>query len=77
MPKILLINIKKLYQVRDSQIHFVKGIEMKTLPFITNAFLIIKNNLIIDFGEMNTCPSSDENFKIKIILYSSTIIISY
>ena len=64
MPKILLINIKKLYQVRDSQIHFVKGIEMKNLPFITNAFLIIKNNLIIDFGEMNTCPSSDENFKI-------------
>ena len=64
MSKILLINIKKLYQIRDSDIQFVRGSEMKTLPCITNAFLIIKNNLIFDFGEMNTCPSFHENFQI-------------
>jgi imidazolonepropionase len=50
--KIVIINIKELIQVRDNGILKVSGAEMKELPTIKNAFLLIENNRIADYGEM-------------------------
>ena len=50
--KIVIINIKELIQVRDIGILKVSGAEMKELPTIKNAFLLIENNRIADYGEM-------------------------
>ncbi|ESU24770.1 imidazolonepropionase [Flavobacterium enshiense DK69] len=58
--KILIKNIKELLQVRESNINKVSGAEMAVLPKIENAFLLIENNLIADFGTMRNCP--DGNF---------------
>ncbi len=52
----LIINIKELLQVRDSSILKVSGTEMAILPTIKNAYLVIENNLIADFGLMEDLP---------------------
>ncbi len=54
----LLKNIKELIQVRDLSIKKVKGKDMKILPTIKNAFLVIEDEKIIDFGEMTNAPES-------------------
>jgi len=59
----LFINIKELIQVRTEPIAFVSGAEMAVLPSIKNAFLLIKNGLIANFGEMKDCPEL-KNIKI-------------
>ena len=48
----LITNIKELLQVRETSISKVSGAEMAILPTIKNAFLILKDNLIEDFGSM-------------------------
>ncbi len=48
----LISNIKELIQVEDSPKKMVSGKEMKTLPTIKNAFLLIENDIIKDFGNM-------------------------
>ena len=55
----LFKNIKELIQVRPESISFVSGKEMAILPTIKNAFLVVKNGLIIDFGSMNACPKGN------------------
>ncbi|KFF05600.1 imidazolonepropionase [Flavobacterium reichenbachii] len=52
----LITNIKELLQVRETEILKVSGTEMAVLPTIKNAFLLIKDNLIADFGQMNELP---------------------
>ena len=52
----LIINIKELLQVRETSIDTVSGSEMAILPTIKNAFLVIKENLIADFGAMENLP---------------------
>ncbi|MBF2708461.1 imidazolonepropionase [Flavobacterium soyangense] len=54
--KTLIINIKELIQVRDSSILKVSGAEMADLPTIKNAYLVIENDLIADFGSMENVP---------------------
>ena len=49
----LFINIKELVQVRELDVMKVSGKNMSILPIIKNAFLIIKDNVIVDFGSMN------------------------
>jgi len=58
----LIINIKELLQIENSPKKMVKGKEMKLLPTIKNAFLLIEDNLILDFGSMKDAPkiSSDK-----------------
>lgn len=55
------INIKQLLQVETNLLkEKVSGEAMKTLPNIKNAYLCIKDDKIIDFGEMaNFKPNSD------------------
>ncbi|GGF02533.1 imidazolonepropionase [Flavobacterium limi] len=52
----LIINIKELLQVRETPVSKVAGAEMAILPTIKNAFLIIKDNIIADFGAMENLP---------------------
>lgn len=54
--KTLLINIQELLQVRETSISKVSGAEMAILPTIKNAFLVLENDLIIDFGSMENLP---------------------
>jgi imidazolonepropionase len=52
----LIINIKELLQVREEAIEYVSGKEMTQLPSIKNAFLLLENDIIKDYGSMNNCP---------------------
>ena len=52
----LITNIKELLQIREAAIQKVAGDEMAILPSLKNAYLLIENNLIIDFGLMENCP---------------------
>jgi imidazolonepropionase len=52
----IIVNIKELLQVRETSIAKVSGAEMAILPTIKNAFLVIKENLITDFGSMDNLP---------------------
>ena len=52
----LIKNIKELLQVRETSISKVSGAEMAILPTIKNAFLILENDLIKDFGAMENLP---------------------
>ena len=52
----LLINIKKLLQVRESNLQYVSGKDMNIIPSINDAYLLLENSFIKDFGEMKDCP---------------------
>lgn len=52
----LITNIQELLQVRETSIPKVSGAEMAILPTIKNAFLILKDDLIHDFGSMDNLP---------------------
>lgn len=70
----LIVNIKELIQIREKGIHKVSGSEMATLPMLKNAFLLLKDDIIIDFGEMKDCPALPDAKKIdatgKVVLPS-------
>ena len=61
---ILFKNIKELVQIRKKPIDFIAGADMNILPSIKNAFLLVENGLIADFGEMKDCP---EKTNVKVI----------
>lgn len=62
----LINNIKELIQVEDFPQKKVLGKKMKILPTIKNAFLLIENDIIKDFGNIN-------NFKDKNIVVDKLI----
>lgn len=72
--KTLITNIKELIQVREHTISKLQGAEMKELPSIKNAWLLIENEFIADFGSMDSLPTLEVDSKIdatgKIILPS-------
>ena len=49
---LLIKNIKKLIQCRTEKTPFVSGKDMSFVPSIDNAYLVIKNGKINDFGKM-------------------------
>lgn len=49
---LLITNIKELLQIRDSKTNKVSGNDMKELPILKNAYLLIEDDIIIDFGLM-------------------------
>jgi imidazolonepropionase len=55
----LYSNIKQILQIEHihEEKKIVKGIDMKTLPTIEQAFLLVEDGLIADFGEMNALPN--------------------
>jgi imidazolonepropionase len=50
---ILIKNIKELLQVRKTNVTIVKGEDMKTLPTLKDAYLIIEHDTIVEFGPMS------------------------
>ncbi|MEZ7515497.1 imidazolonepropionase [Flavobacterium frigidarium] len=56
---VLFVNIKELLQVRENTVDFLSGKEMGQLPTLKNAFLLVKDGLIADYGIMNECPKLD------------------
>ncbi|MDM1349556.1 imidazolonepropionase [Myroides marinus] len=55
--KLLIKNIKEILQVRENAISMVAGNEMKVLPKLDNAYILIENDLIADYGTMDNCPT--------------------
>jgi imidazolonepropionase len=55
----LYSNIKQILQIEHihEEKKIVKGIDMKTLPTIEHAFLLVEDGLIADFGEMKALPN--------------------
>jgi imidazolonepropionase len=60
----LIINIKQLLQIRDMTHELIKGSEMNILPTISDAFVLIDNDKIGDFGKMSDLT----DFKVDNIL---------
>ena len=58
--KILLSHIKELIQVRNNAPEKVSGAAMKNLPTLKNAWLLLEDERISDFGIMDGIP----NFKV-------------
>ena len=59
---ILIKNIKELVQVEDQQLTMRAGKQMSELNTINNAYLLIEDGKILDFGKMDKAPDS---FSIK------------
>lgn len=59
--KTLFTNIKQLIQVRDEHIDYLKGKEMSSLPIIENAFLLVENETIINYGTMENLTDLSAN----------------
>ncbi len=52
----LIINIKELLQVRETHVAKVSGAAMAVLPSLKNAYLLLEDDIIKDFGLMENCP---------------------
>lgn len=52
----LISNIKTLVQARTERVDRVYGVDMKNLPMIDDAFLIIENDRVHSFGKMDDLP---------------------
>lgn len=59
-------NIKHLIQIRENTIKMVAGKDMTDLPSIDNAYLSIKNDRILDFGEMKDFNAAPHDQKIDL-----------
>ena len=68
----LITNIKQLTQIRDKDISFISAKKMDKLPYISDAYLLIENGVINDFGKMSEIPNFGNietiNAKDKIVL---------
>ena len=54
---ILIKNIKQLLQVREELPHILLGRAMDELPILEDAFLLIEDDIIKDYGSMSNCPA--------------------
>lgn len=59
--RILIKNIKELLQTRATHVEMISGEEMKILPKLDHAFLLIEGETILDYGVMADCPVVDES----------------
>ncbi|HPF96023.1 MAG: imidazolonepropionase [Mangrovimonas sp.] len=55
----LIINIKELLQVRQTNVTIVSGKDMKILPTIKNAYVLIEHDTIVEYGSMEDAGSYD------------------
>jgi imidazolonepropionase len=67
MSKILIKNIKGLYQAGEAFPAFVKGAQMSHVPVIENAFLAIENDTIVAYGSMDDMLGIDDWRNLEII----------
>lgn len=64
--KILVSNIKELFQVEEKPVKYVSGGEMKSVASIKGAFLFIEDGKISDFGAMNDLPEINQNSTVMV-----------
>lgn len=62
----LITNIKALVGIHPKEKKVLRGNEMAHLPSLENAWLLLENGLIKDFGEMGTIPTHLSNLKSQI-----------
>jgi imidazolonepropionase len=55
----LIINIKELLQIREPHVSKVSGSDMKLLPSLKNAYLLIEDDTIVDYGKMEDITNFD------------------
>jgi len=55
--RIVLENIKELVQIEDCSIRYKAGAQMKSLPILHNAYLVMRDGIIEGFGEMDDLRS--------------------
>jgi len=60
MNRLVFQNIKELLQIRNADVAFVSGRDMQQLPSIKNAYLMVENGKIVDYGTMESMPSLAE-----------------
>ncbi|HEY4797869.1 MAG TPA: imidazolonepropionase, partial [Bacteroidia bacterium] len=74
--KLLIKNIKSLIQAEEKPRKRISGAEMKKLPCIENAFLLIENDKIVSFGKMSELEqkSGDVKQAVKIIDASGKLV---
>ena len=66
MTKTLYINIHTLWQVSDSPIGIKTKDELKEIKSLKNAYLLVENGHITEFGSMTSLlPDSDEIYDVK------------
>jgi imidazolonepropionase len=58
---LLIINIKELLQVRETNVTIVKGEDMKTLPILKNAYVLIEHDTIVEYGSMDDFENLEAN----------------
>jgi len=58
--KLLISNIKSLVQVEENPRKWVAGADMAKLNCLDNAYLLIEDDKISDFGKMEDMPNYDE-----------------
>src|ERR1700752_3283056 len=62
MSSMLITNIKQLVNVRD-ETHLLRGKQLAHLPCIDNAYLVIEDDTIDDFGRMSNFAHQTSNFQ--------------
>ena len=63
--ELLLLNIKELIQTGENPPVFLSGKQMSSLSSIKNAFLLISDEMILDYGAMESLNDCDlENFEL-------------
>lgn len=62
----LITNIKALVGVHPKEKLFLRGGELKQLPILENAWLLLEDGLIKDFGSMSEMPSQISNLNSQI-----------
>ncbi|MCY7311833.1 MAG: imidazolonepropionase [Chitinophagaceae bacterium] len=60
MPATIITNIKQLVNIRQ-QNELLRGKELAVLPCIENAYLVIENGIIAEYGEMDNLGWTDNN----------------
>ena len=63
MSYTLLINIKKLLQIRDRGTSYVSGKEMSEIPSIESAYLVINNGIIEEYGTHDQLMNKNGYYK--------------
>ena len=56
MPSLLFRDLQSLVQVRENLNAALRGPELAELPCLNQAFLLVENGKILDFGPMSRCP---------------------
>ena len=65
--KVLIKNIRTLYQIEDIPKTWVAGDDMASLPALENAYLAIEDGIIVDFGSMDDWPGISDWRDLQVI----------